>query len=54
MEDPAHAFASEMALDLFDFCVGQLEIGISDERWPGFKDDVDEDDFQVSPVLGTD
>jgi len=53
-EDPAHAFASEMALDLFDFCVEQLEIGISDKCWPDFEDDVDEDDFQVSSVLGAD
>jgi hypothetical protein len=53
-EDAAQAFASEMALDLFDFCVGQLEIGISNGCWPGFKDDVDEDDFQVSSVWGTD
>jgi hypothetical protein len=54
MEDPAHTFASEMALDLFNFCVGQLEIGISDGCWPGFKDNVDKDHFQVSSVLDTD
>jgi hypothetical protein len=54
-EDPAQAFASEMGLDLFDFCVRQLEIGLSesDECQPDFGDDVDEDDFQVSSLLGT-
>ena len=56
MEDPAQAFASEMGLDLFNFCMRQLEIGLSesDECWPDFGDDVDEDDLQVSSLLDTD
>jgi len=56
MEDPAQAFASEMGLDLFNFCMRELEIGFyeSDECWPDFGDDVDEDDLQVSSLLDPD
>jgi hypothetical protein len=47
VEDPAEASASEMGLELLDFCLEQLEREISRNCLPEFQDDLDEDAFQV-------
>jgi hypothetical protein len=43
--DPAHTFASEMGLDLLDFCMDQLERGMVEAS---SSDDLDEDMFEAS------
>jgi len=48
MADPAHTFASEMGLDLLDFCMDQLERGMVEAS---SSDNLDEDTFEASAQI---
>jgi hypothetical protein len=46
--DPAHTFASEMGLDLLNFCMDQLERGMVEAS---SSDNLDEDTFEASAQI---